>query len=107
MMRKVIWDVDENGPLSEDSVRALYQPPGHYRVSRRRFPSGTQFPGTMRAGRCYVMKGQCRYKFSGVLDLRAGEVADLPAGDFDFQVLGPEDAEIIMVWELPAEFRSG
>ena len=59
----------------------------------------------MRAGLCYVLRGACRYDFGESVTIQAGEVAELPAGDYEFEVLGADDVELVMVWELPPEVR--
>jgi hypothetical protein len=52
-----------------------------------------------------VLRGACRYRFDEPIDIRAGQVGHLPEGRYSFEVLGDEPAEIILVWELPSEFR--
>jgi hypothetical protein len=45
---------------------------------------------------------------SSTVELGAGDIVDLPDGEFHFRVLGGEAVELISVWELPPEFwRSG
>ena len=85
------WD-PADGPLTEASVRARHQPAGHFRVSTRSCPAGTAFAGSMRACICYVLAGACRFTFGEAVDLREGDVADLPGGEFQYETLGPAAA---------------
>jgi len=96
------WDVDRLGEMSETAIRKLHQPSESFRVGRRKFPSGSCFPGAMMAGTCYVLKGACRYTFRAeTIVIRAGMWAPLPSGDYKFEVLGSEDVETVLAWRLP------
>jgi hypothetical protein len=105
-MKDAIWRWDELslGPLCVESIRALHQPPEHFRVSPNRFLASTAFVGIGRAGRKYVMSGSCSFTIgASTWELHAGDIADLPAGEYEFRVLGEEPVEFVSVWELPAE----
>lgn len=94
------WDVHSNGPLTEESVRGLFVPAWKYRVSVGRYPSGTSFGGRSRAGTRFVISGECRFN---ACPLVTGDVLDTPAGEFQLDVVGPEDLVIVSAWELPPE----
>lgn len=98
------WDAKRSGPLCLDTVRALHQPPERFRVSLYSYSAGSSFGGTARAGRIYVLSGACSLS-AGVStwNLEAGDIADLPGGQYVFQVVGSSQAELVRVWELPAE----
>lgn len=91
------------GSMSEESIRELHQPAERFRVSRKRYLTGTAFPGAMRSGTCYVLAGACQYIFNdrGVIELRRGEYAKLPEGSYSFSVIGDESVDLVMAWELP------
>jgi len=93
-------------PLTEDAIRAAHQPKGHFRVRCAKYPPGTRFSGSMRAGRCYVIRGACRYDFGDRVELTAGQFADLPEGGYELEVLGNEAVDLVLVRELPVEFRT-
>lgn len=101
------WDDERMGPLCVASVCALHQPAERFRVSTDYYPAGTVFAGSARAGRRYVLAGACSYTVDGATwELRAGDIADLPAGGFVFQALG-DPVEVVSVWEQPAAFSYG
>ncbi|AGP39422.1 hypothetical protein BE04_25300 [Sorangium cellulosum] len=62
----------------------------------------------MRAGICYVLHGTCSFRFGSqeAIEIREGQFATLPEGTYHFRVLGEAPVELIMVWELPEDFRS-
>jgi hypothetical protein len=37
--------------------------------------------------------------------VEAGMFADYPAGDYDFEVCGADEAQVVNVWLLPIEVR--
>lgn len=101
------WDAERMGPLCLESVRAIHQPPERFRVSPNRYPAGTSFPGAARAGRRYVLSGACSFRVgASVWELRAGDIADIPEGGYEFRVLGTGPVEFVSVWELPPEVWS-
>ena len=104
-MKATTWDTEHLGPLTEEAVRAKHVPPGHFRVSGQTYPHGTAFSGGMRAATCYVLSGACRYAFGDEsIEIRGGQVGDLPEGRFQFEVVGEEPARVVVVWELPNDF---
>jgi quercetin dioxygenase-like cupin family protein len=99
------WDHSEWGPASLETIRLLHRPGERFRVSPGRYDPGESFPEAARAGRRYVLAGSCSFTKGGeVWELRAGEFADLPGGQFEFRVLGDSPVELVSVWELPPEF---
>ena len=102
------WDASRMGPLSVESVVTFHQPSVRFRVSRAAYPAGTVFAGATRSGRTYVLAGACEYKVSGTSwELRAGDIVDLPEGEFAFRVLGNSAVEIVSVWELTGTSLGG
>jgi hypothetical protein len=90
------------GPLSVESIEALHQPPEHFRISQRRYPAAKTFQGAAQAGRHYVLSGGCSFTVGDqTWELRAGDIADIPEGRYEFRVLGDGPAELVSVWELP------
>lgn len=56
----------------------------------------------MRAGTCYVLAGTGRFRFRNEeVTLSAGTLAALPEGPYEFEVVGDEPLEKVLVWELP------
>ncbi len=102
------WDEVRLGPITVESVRVLHQPPERFRVSLDSHPAATTFTGTARAGRRYVLAGTCSYRVDELLwELRAGDIADLPAGEFTFRGRDGGPVQVVSVWELPAAFLAG
>jgi hypothetical protein len=59
------------------------------------------------AGRLYVLAGKCSLAVGGwSVEIEAGNYADFPEGDFQFRVLGPQDVELVHVWEIPEGYRA-
>jgi hypothetical protein len=98
------WSCLSDEALSEAAVRARF-PSEKYRVSVYRYRSKTRFGGVMRRGSCHVLAGACRYVFATDVTIQAGEVAELPGGDYSFEVLGEDELVIVLCWELPFEFN--
>lgn len=99
------WDHTHWGSPSLEAIRAMHQPSDRFRISPSRYKPGTAFGFAARAGRKYILTGACAITFGELKwELQAGDVVDLPAGKFDFRVLGSESVELISVWELPPEF---
>lgn len=95
------WTADHDAELDEASVRAAFQPAERYRISLYRYPTGTRFGGTMIAGMCIVLRGQCTFSFEQSVRLRAGEFAELPGGSYQLVADGDIDLELVLAWELP------
>ena len=101
------WDDSRLGPLCLDAVRAIHQPPEQFRISPYRYDAGVAFPGAARAGHRYLLAGACAFTFGAeTWELRAGDIAELPEGSYQFRVLGAQPVEFVAVWELPPEVWS-
>lgn len=98
------WDIDTNGPMTEDRIRALHVPQAWHRVSKRQFPAGARFPTSTRDGFAYVLQGRCRYTRNGAsVELAAGEFGRISEGTYQFEVLGDDELIIVKAWKLPFE----
>lgn len=95
------WGELGRGELTEEAIRAYHVPPSSHRISKFFYPIGTKFPGRMRRARAYVVSGQCVYTFHERIAISAGQFADLPEGDYTFEVVGLEELQVILVWRLP------
>jgi hypothetical protein len=96
------WEFERWGEPAAETVRALHQPAGRFRVSPASYPPGTAFGGTSRASRKYVLAGACAFTVGSLTwELRAGDVAELPEGTYEFHVVGSASVELVSVWELP------
>jgi hypothetical protein len=94
--------------MSEAAIRKLYMPPENYRVSAFHYPAGTIFSGSMRSGQVYVIEGSCEYRFleiSEPISLLAGETLQLPEGEYEMEVTSTDPVFLVLVWEIPPEFR--
>ena len=99
------WDEATYGPMSLESIRRLFQPESHYRVSWTKYPAGAAFNGWSRAGRLSIIDGGFTIRTAGhSWDLSTGEFLDVPEGDHFFSVTGESSVELVWVWELPEIF---
>jgi EutQ-like cupin domain len=98
------WDQSRE-PLTEEAVRRLHVPANHYRIAALQYPGHTSFSGATRKGLCYVLHGNCTYRFESGKEIRlaAGDIGRLPEGNYDLEA-GDEELSIVMVWELPERF---
>ena len=101
-----VWNSQDWGPMTEESIRRRHSPAGSHRLSVSHYPPGTSFPGVMKAGTCYVLRGKCRYTFQDSVVLSRGTWSELPGGQFHFEVLGNEELTVVTAWLLPPEFRT-
>lgn len=100
------WESEYDGPFNERSIREKFVPSSHFRVVRHCYPPHTEFGGAMRAGRCFVLRGCCRYDFGhSTATLVAGQFADLPAGSYELETTGDGEFESVMCFALPPGFR--
>ncbi len=100
------WDFERQGPLHLDAIRLLCLPAENFRISPYRYPAGTIFSGAARAGRWYILAGACAIEVgSSSWELQAGDIAEIPAGEYRFRALGSDDVELIRVWLLPSMVR--
>jgi hypothetical protein len=96
------WAEISDEPLDQSAISKLYAGRGPHRVSTSWYPAGSAFRGTTRSGTVYVFEGRCRYDLDGSsIELRAGQFADLPAGEYGFEALGSEPVLLVRVWKLP------
>ena len=98
------WDEERDGPLTEDEIRRRHQPATAYRISRYAYPPATRFGGTARAGKRFVLSGNCT--FAGKdwsAELSKGSSAELPEGEYEFET--SEGVTFVAVWLLPPQFR--
>jgi len=81
------WDEASLGPMTLESIRRLFRPESHYRVSRNTYPAGVSFNGWSAARRLYVITGACTISVTETSwELFTGDVIDLPESDFRFTV---------------------
>lgn len=99
------WDFVRDGPLTEAGIRHAF-PAAKYRVSAYRYGSGIRFDGATKRAVCHIVKGSVRYEFDAAgATLNEGDVAELPAGEYSFQVLGDHEVLLVLCWELPFAFN--
>jgi hypothetical protein len=95
-----VW-LPEDGPLTLEGIRARHVPPEWHRISEYRYPAGTRFSGRMRAATCYVLSGQCVYRFQDDIFLQAGMWSVFEPGEYEMEVVGDEELTLVLVWKLP------
>ncbi len=101
------WNEAENGSLSLENIRLLYEPQSHYRISLNKYPANTEFGGWSRKHRLFVLSGDCRISIDGnSLSLSGGDFADLLEGDYTFSVLNNNSVELVSVWEISKDFQT-
>jgi hypothetical protein len=88
-----------NRPMTLDTLRDMYDS-SSFRVSERRYPPGAEFDGRTRDVTWFVLEGACRLKACQELTIRAGDVAEIGAGDFTLLVLGDVELHLVQVWDL-------
>jgi hypothetical protein len=50
------------------------------------------------------VKGACRYTFEGEFTVRGGDIVELQDESCRLDVLGDDELELVLCWELPFEF---
>ncbi len=100
------WISTHQCEMSENAIRDLFQPAGHYRISCAKYPVGASFAGASIGGMWFVLSGKCEVKFPDRVRLDAGQFAECPAGEFLFTVLGDREVSLVKVWLLPEGYRS-
>lgn len=101
------WGEISSQPISLEAIRGMYMPASHFRVSRNRYAKGVAFCGSAKAGRIYVLSGQCALTVGAWhAGLAPERFSDFPAGSFEFQVTGESEVHLVKVWAIPERFRS-
>ena len=99
------WDESSDGPLTEDALRARYQPKTRYRVSRFILPADDRSSGSMMVALCFCLRGHGRYIFGDrVIELSAGQAVRLPGGAYQQESDEDDVFDTVKVFELPPEF---
>ena len=95
-----------DGELTLDLIQSLHVPAGQFRISHRHYDAGTQFGGSSRAQRFYLLSGSCEYTVGDATwEMAAPCFADLPAGEFRIRVSNDAEVSLVNVWNLPPDFR--
>ena len=95
------------GPLRLDAIRLLYLPAENYRISPSVTPLARASPGRA-PGRWYVLAGACAIEVgSSSWELQAGDIADIPAGEYRFRASGSDVVELVRAWQLPRGSEGG
>jgi hypothetical protein len=97
MLRMRKWDMNQ-GLLSLNTLQALHDN-GSFHVLRREYPPGAKFPGRTRASTWYILQGNCVLNIGGRSPLNNGDVAEVPARNYDLSV-GDDGVVIVQVWDL-------
>ena len=95
------WNLSD-GELTLGLIQSLHAPAIQFRISPCHYDAGTEFGGTSRAQRLYLLEGSCEYAVGGsTWTMNAPCYADLPSGNFLFRVSNHADVALVHVWELP------
>lgn len=98
------WDDQTDGPLNEEQIRRRHQPANAYRVSRYKYPPGTRWFGTTRAGTFFVLAGTGKFSGDGwCAEVSRGDCVHLPHGDYRLE--SSEGITYVAVWPLPSRFH--
>jgi hypothetical protein len=95
------WSAQYDSELDEASVRSTFLPAEKYLIRRYHYPSGIVINGVSSKCKCFVIRGQCRFKFDQSVQLQSGQFAELPGGSYELVVADDSDLELVKVWELP------
>ena len=91
----------EEAQISEAGVRQAHVPHENFRISTQRFEPGIRFSGTTREGLVYVLSGSCRWSIDGQqVNAVEGDVAQMPTGSYEFEVVGDHPCDLAHVWNL-------
>jgi hypothetical protein len=94
------WDTAVLGPMTEAAIRARYQPPNRYRVSRFRLDPEDESSGSMLPALCVCLGGSGTYHFGDTaISLAAGDYVGLPGGGYRDEA-GAEGFEVVLVFEI-------
>jgi len=107
-MRKGPWSNVSLDPISEEAIRALHVPNGHFRFSAGTYESGTDFREIAREHTIYVLSGACSFTNAATgesTNLCAQEFLQLSAGDYRFAATSSQPVRLIKVFLLPEDFR--
>ena len=98
------WDIAK-GALTHKLIQTLHVPSSKFRISPHEYSAETQFGGSARAQRFYLIAGTCEYRIGESTWKMDGPCyADIPEGEFSILV-GPTSVKIVQVWELPSGFH--
>ncbi|WP_040767893.1 hypothetical protein [Novipirellula maiorica] len=98
------WTIAQHGILDLDNVQALFGKEVKTHVASREYPAGTKFTGVMKRCTCFVVSGECEYRFANTeFRLSEAEWTELEAGDYQFAVVGDSPVKLILAWLLVAE----
>ena len=101
-MGEVIRWRHDDGTLDLSVVQRLHEPNSQFRISPYAYPAFVEFSLAARAGRVYVLSGDCSYQRGDIVwSLEAPSYVDLPEGEFRFRAAS--DVQLIYVWPLPPE----
>jgi len=101
-MVKKYWSSLSTEPMSEEAIRALYQPQKDFK-----FYLNTVEPGKSLSTKgahafdLYVLTGSCKTSIEGIeLHLAAQEMITLEKGSYEFEVVGDTELRLIKVFSL-------
>lgn len=98
------WSDIYSTPLTLEAIRALHLPSSHYRISPKNYEAPAVVPGASIAGRLYVLSGACvRTVGAWSVSLEAGMFVDFPEGDYQVEVRGEQQAQLVYVWAIPGQ----
>lgn len=96
------WRIDYGEELDLLTLKKIFSPPTRFRVSDYRWPPHCEVGRSMRAGKCFVFSGTCKFIFTNSeLTLDSGEWAELPTGQHTMVNVSDCEAETVFVLEIP------
>jgi hypothetical protein len=96
------WDFRRLGPMTEATIRRLYNDPTRHRVSRYAYEANDEVEGTSRECTVYVLDGSIQITAGETSEPFArGDVFRFAGGDYVAKADALKRAELIWVWVLP------
>ncbi|WP_437598649.1 hypothetical protein WMF28_38430 [Sorangium sp. So ce590] len=88
-----------NEPMTPAFIRQTYGA-ASFRIAEHKYPPGTTFPGRTRAAKWFVLAGACTVRRDEEVTVKAGQVAEIDAGDYTMTVVGDTELHLMEVWDL-------
>ncbi len=96
------WEELSGEPLTIEAIRKLHAPASRYVIRPNSYKPGAAFLGRGKALRMYILGGACARSVDGVrIELHAGMFADFQDGEYEFEVLGAREVNLVNVWRNP------
>jgi hypothetical protein len=101
-MVKKYWSNISSEPMSEEAIRARYQPQKKYRFYVNTIEAGGSLPAKAAHDfDIYVLAGSLKTQIEGIdLTMSSSEMITLEKGSYTIEALGDEELKIMKVFSL-------